>query len=436
MAAKSNNQKRPSINLNIRGISPSPTLEINEITKKLRAAGRMIYNMGLGQSPFPIPIQVVEALKNHAHEKDYLPIKGLDGLRKAVAHFHRHKDNVDIKAANVLIGPGSKELMFLLQLVFYGDIILPTPCWVSYVPQANIIGRKTRFIHTTFENNWRITAQQLIDFIKIENDPFKPRLMVLNYPSNPDGGTYDENELKRIAKVARKHEIIILSDEIYGLLHHEGKHKSIAQFYPEGTIISSGLSKWCGAGGWRLGTFSFPPDFEWLLNAMAAVGSETYTSVCAPVQYAAIRAFNGGIEMERYLCHVRRILSFIGNQCAQMFQDAGIRVHSPDGAFYLFADFSPFSDTLKTRGITNSKTLCEQLLNETGVAILPGEAFQRPPNELTARLSYVNFDGAKALSLSETTPLSESIPNEISEMCCSSLFKGIEETINWIKKNN
>ena len=434
MANKNKNIENISLNLNVRGLAQSPTLAINELCKKLYNNGKTIYNMGLGQSPFPVPDPVVEALKNHAHEKAYLPVYGLEALRKAVAHFHRQRDNVEIRAGNVLVGPGSKELMFILQLVYYGDIILPTPCWVSYVPQAKIIGRNTRLIHTTFENNWRITAAQLEAYLKTEDDPFKPRLLVINYPSNPDGGTYSKEELMKLAKVARDHKMIILSDEIYGLLHYEGKHISIARFYPEGTIISSGLSKWCGAGGWRLGTFSFPQNFEWLIQPMAAVASETFTSVSAPIQYAAIRAFNGGIQIDRYLWHVRRILFFIVKRIIKRLQDAGIRVQMPDGAFYLFLDFTLYKDKLKMRGISDSTILCNNILNETGVAILPGQAFQCPAEELIARMAFVNFDGSKALSFSEKIPISEDLPDDFEEMCCDNLFKGIDSLVKWTKE--
>jgi aspartate aminotransferase len=425
-----------SLNLNIRGISQSPTLAINEQSKQLQAKGKHIYRMGLGQSPFPVPTPVVEALKMHAHEKDYLAVSGLELLRKAVARFHRHIDGVDISPRNVLIGPGSKELMFLLQLVYYGDIILPTPCWVSYAPQAKIVGRNIRFIHTSFENKWQITPEQLESYLSGENDKYKPRLLVLNYPSNPHGGTYSAKELKPIAKIAQKHEMIILSDEIYGQLHHEGRHISIARFYPERTIISSGLSKWCGAGGWRLGTFAFPATLDWLMNSMAAVASETYTSVCAPIQYAAVRAFHGGIEIERYLCHARRILSFIGKRSTEILTRAGIRVQPPEGAFYLFLDFSQHSKKLISKGITDSRSLCERLLDETGVAILPGASFQRPDEELTARLAYVNFDGSKALAMSETIPLSENLPEnfgpDLHRDCCPFVFEAIHKIVDWI----
>ncbi len=428
------NAKHASINLNIRGITQSPTLAINELAKRLEKEGKKIYKMGLGQSPFPVPVTMVEMLRNHAHEKDYLNVRGLEALRKAVALFHQQKDNVLINPGNVMIGPGSKELMFILQLVYYGDIILPTPCWVSYVPQAKIIGRNIRLIHTTFENKWKLTAEQLEAFLKSENDKYKPRLIVLNYPSNPDGETFQDDELEKIAGLARQHEMIILSDEIYGQLNYNGKHTSIARYYPEGTIISSGISKWCGAGGWRLGTFAFPAHFEWLINPMAAVASETYTSVSAPVQYAAVSAFRGGIVIERYLFNARRILQFIARKCTGILQQGGVRVHMPTGAFYLFVDCSEYRESLERRGITDSPGFCGKLLEETGIAILPGSVFMRPAGELSARISLVNFDGARALAMSETIPISEKLPDDFDRHCCSAVVEAMELFVQWLKE--
>ena len=159
-------QKHVSLNINVRGLGESPTLAINERVKLLQSQGKKIYNFGLGQSPFPVPAPVVEALRLHAHEKDYLPVKGLLALKEAVAGFHRQKDLVEANADCVLVGPGSKELMFLLQLVFYGEIIVPTPCWVSYVPQAQILGKRVSLLHTSFEDKWHISADRLSSFWK------------------------------------------------------------------------------------------------------------------------------------------------------------------------------------------------------------------------------------------------------------------------------
>ncbi len=424
--------KLVSLNLNVRGMGLSATLALKEKCLQLRQHGQKVYDFGLGQSPFPVPSPVVEALRLAAPEKAYLPVRGLPALREAVAEFHRKRDHINAHPQRVLIGPGSKELMFLLQFCFYGEINLPTPCWVSYMPQARILGRRINLIHTSAQSHWKITAEQLLESLEIVNDHARPRLLVLNYPSNPTGATYASHELQEIAEVARKFELIILSDEIYGQLHYEGEHVSIAHFYPEGTIVSSGLSKWCGAGGWRLGTFSFPTDLNWLMEAMAAVASETYTSVSAPIQYAAIQAFHGSVEIEHYLLHARRILAGLADHGARLLNDSDIRVDPPAGAFYLFLNFSRLADQLAVRGITDGQTLCDRLLEEAGVAILAGVFFGRSRAELTARLSFVDFDGNKALAASERIPLHQRLPEEMLHNCCANVFEGVERIAEWV----
>lgn len=430
-----NPQRQVSLNLDVRGMGQSATLGIKERCRSLRREGRHVYDFGLGQSPFPVPGPVVEALRLAASEKDYLPVRGLPALCEAVAEYHRTKDHIDADPRHVLIGPGSKELMFLLQLTYYGEIVLPTPCWVSYLPQARIIGRRIDLLHSTRQADWKISADRLDHAFKATSDDRRPRLLVLNYPNNPTGGTYTRQELEQLAEVSRKYEVIVLSDEIYGRLHFAGEHVSIARFYPEGTIVSSGISKWCGAGGWRLGTFTFPPDLDWLLNAMAAVASETYTSVCAPVQHAAVHAFRGGVEIERYLWHARRILARLADRCWKILTGSGIDVLKPAGAFYLFLDFTPLADRLAARGIEDGRTLCDRLLDEAGVAVLPGASFSRSRSELTARLSYVDFDGPAALAASENIPLDGELPDDLIRNVCPNVLEGVERIADWAVRN-
>ena len=423
------------LNPNVVGLKESPTLRINQHCKELAAKGKHIYKLGLGQSPFPVPDPVVNALRLYAPQKDYLHVQGLPELRQAVADFHRKKDGVERMADNVIIGPGSKELLFLLQMVFDGEVIIPSPSWVSYLPQARIIGNTIHVIHTAPEDQWRLLPEQLDNFCssnaKNNNNPY---LLILNYPGNPDGITYGGEATKALAAACKRNHIYILSDEIYGQLHHQGGHISIAKYYPEGTIISSGLSKWCGAGGWRLGTFSFPPELSWLMEAMAAVASETYTSVSAPIQYAAVHAFNGGSEIEDYLWHARKILSALGNETASILKAGGIQVNDPTGGFYLFLDFTPLKEKLHQRGILDSIILCEQLLEEEGVAILPGADFNRPEEELSARLSYVDFDGAKALSASTTIPLHEPLPEDFTQQYCFNVIEAANKIAEWANR--
>jgi aspartate aminotransferase len=225
----------------------------------------------------------------------------------------------------------------------------------------------------------------------------------------------------------------MLSDEIYGELHHRGKHISIARFYNEGTIISGGLSKWCGAGGWRLGTFTFPASLRWLLNAMAVMASETFTSTSAPIQYAAVRAFQGGTEIEDYLIRSRWILEKLGNRIAIDLNAANIDTPIPDGAFYLFIDFCNFKDQFKSKGIITSEQMCTKLLNETGVAILPGKDFGMPPEELTARLAYIDFDGTKAIKSTEYLKFSDEIDDVYLRNNCANILKAIDLITDWIR---
>lgn len=428
-------KKHLYLNPNVIGIRESPTLRINQHCKELAATGKHIYKLGLGQSPFPVPEPVVNALRLYAPQKDYLHVQGLPELRQTVADFHRKKDGVDILPGNVIIGPGSKELLFLLQMVFEGEVIIPSPSWVSYLPQAKIIGNIIHVIHTSPDEQWRLTPELLEDFCKSQKkDPGNPYLLILNYPGNPDGITYDQDNVRQLAETAKRNNVYILSDEIYGQLHHKGNHVSIAKYYPEGTIISSGLSKWCGAGGWRLGTFSFPPNLHWLLEAMAAVASETYTSVSAPIQYAAIQAFLCGTEIENYLWHARKILAMLGNETARILKDGNIMVNNPTGGFYLFLDFTSLKENLAKRGINDSKTLCEKLLDDSGVAILPGVDFNRPENELSARLSYVDFDGAKALAASYTIPLHDPLPDDFLMKYCANVIEASKKITEWANR--
>lgn len=430
MNEKSTRTPNVHINLNIRGMKPSATVAINERCNELLKEGREIFKLGLGQSPFPVPDVVVEELKANAWQKDYLPVKGLKALREAIADYHRRGEGSPATADDVLIGPGSKELMFLLQLVYYGDIVIPTPAWVSYAPQAKIIGRNVDFLHTTKENNWLMTAQQLADHCA--EDPERPRVVVMNYPSNPTGATYSAAQLEEIAEVAKQHRLVILSDEIYGELHHSGNHLSISRFHPHGTIISSGLSKWCGAGGWRLGTFTFPRKLRWLQDAMASVASETYTSTSAPIQFAAVRAFKGGSDIERYLTRCRHVLKALGNWITTELEAARIRTLAPQGGFYLFPDFGAHRDALLNRGISTAAQLCNRLLEETGVAILPGADFGRAREELTARLAYVDFDGAKALSKLENDE-NAAIDDDFLVTHCPNVVNAIRRICEWVK---
>lgn len=377
-----------------------------------------------------MPEPVVAALRENAAQKDYLSVRGLEPLRQAVCdYFHRHQ-GLDFEWQNTLVGPGSKELMFLLQLVYYGDLVIPVPSWVSYAPQANIVGRPVRWVHTRADNGWLITPDDLERLCC--KDPTKPRVLILNYPNNPTGRSYPDDMLRELAAVARKYHIIILSDEIYGELTFSGQHSSIARYYPEGTIISSGLSKWCGAGGWRLGICVFPRQLSWLLEGMAAVASETFTSTSAPIQYAAITAFEGGVWLDDYLVQSRRILQALCQYMTSRLRQSNVKVNDAEGGFYIFPDFSAVKDRAASKGIYESGDFCQQILKDTGVAMLPGSAFGMGPFELISRIAFVDFDGGPALTGLAEIPDDVAISDGFLEHYCPRVTEATNRLCSWL----
>jgi aspartate aminotransferase len=373
----------------------SPTLAARARITELARQGRDVFKLGLGQSPFPIPEPVVAALRANAAQRDYLPVQGLPALREAVADYHRRRIGLSRAAEDVSIGPGSKELLFLLQLCFDGEVLIPAPGWVSYGPQARICGRRARYLEPTGPG--MILAPDVLDD-HCRRKRGDRGLLILNLPSNPTGSTLSTEQLKDLAEVCRAHRLVVLSDEIYGELSFEGQHASLAQHYPEGTIVATGLSKWCGAGGWRLGAFSFPPSLRPLAAAMAAAGSETYSATCAPVQHAAVEAFRGGPEIERYLASVRRIQGYLCRWAARALRQAGLEVPEPHGGFYVFASFEPHRALLARRGIFSDVALVARMLTEIGLSSVAGSEFGMPRDSLHARLALVDFDGARALA--------------------------------------
>ncbi len=250
---------------------------------------------------------------------------------------------------------------------------------------------------------------------------------MLNTPNNPVGHGYDPQRLDAIAQVARARGLIVVSDEIYGALHHEGAHASIARAYPEGTLVTSGLCKWCGAGGWRLGTLLVPPPLHALRDALAVLASETYTSVSAPVQHAAVTAYTAHPEIDDYLRRSRAIVGALGRWASARLRGVGCRCPTPEGAFYLLADLSP----ALAAPPPDAAELCERLIDEAQVATLPGGHFGLPRRAPIVRLALVDFDGAAALRAAGDAPVDEAFLRRR----CAPVVEGIERLAAWIARS-
>ena len=406
---------------NILGLKTSATLAINELSQKFIKEGKEVFKFGLGQSPFPVPDIIVKELQKNAHQKDYLNVSGLIELREEVANYHSNKNQYNYNSESVIIGPGSKELIFQTQLVLDCDLLLPSPSWVSYEPQAQIINKKVHWIKATAETNWHLDPEELDKTCASLNSVNK--LLILNSPNNPSGTTH--GNLKELVNVAKKHNVVIIADEIYAELDFTGEYKSITHYYPEKTIVSSGLSKWCGAGGWRIGTLVFPDELSYIRDSVRTVASETFTAVSAPIQYAAIKAYSE--DHSEYLENSRLILKMIGDYIYKELSSVGVICQKPQGGFYMICDFSDVVN--KTHEINNDKTLCQKILNDIGFAMLPGSDFGMEEDKLLSRIAFVDFDGSKALKMISKEKPS---PDNFLDLTCPKIAKGISLLKDWI----
>jgi len=399
----------------IKNLKPSSTLMINEVSKQMEDQGKKIFKFGFGQSPFAIPQDVVEELKNNAYQNKYLPMQGLLQLREVVAKYTSKKKNYEYNSENVIIGPGSKELMFLLHVIFDGDIILPAPSWVSYAPQA-ILGRnKIQILQTKRENNWFPSGQEIEEIIL--KDKKKNYLLFLNSPNNPSGQVCEK--LDEISNVAKKYNLMILSDEIYSELTFGENYKSISNFCPEKTIISTGISKWCGAGGWRLGYFIIPDELSKINKMINVLASETFSAVSAPIQYAAIKAYEN--DHTKYIRKSKNILSAVGKYVYSNLKSNKILINKPQGGFYMMPEF------LNNRFKTSSE-MCDSLLKDTGVVLLPGSDFGFNSNKMLARLSFTDFDGQEFMKQIDDGKLIDEI---IINKFAPKIVEGVDKLKKW-----
>ena len=349
-----------------------------------------------------------------------------------IASWYKHKYGLNFKPENILIGPGSKELLFLIQLVTDTHTFLPAPSWVSYGPQRMIIDDHVSWIPTHSANGYMLDADNLKTALRTQKST---PLLIINSPSNPTGRCFKENELNAIATGMREYGGLIVSDEIYGELTWNGAHRSIANAYPEGTIITGGLSKWCGAGGWRLGYAAVPSTLSHIASAMASAASETFSSVSAPTQFAALEAFNLDGSLDSYLSASTRIMAHICQTIAQRLNAYGFKTPTPDGGFYVLPSFKTFENKLFSKGIQTDVDLSRVLLEDLGISTLPGSHFGLSEKAFALRLALVDFDGSRALALAEETrneaQLAESLEDSSPE-----LFQFPARLAEWIMQDS
>ena len=371
-------------------LNPSSTLAVTAKFKQMQAAGRDVIGFGAGEPDFDTPDGIKEAaiaaLK--AGRTKYEPAQGSAEARAAVAKTYSQRYGAPLTANNVLISCGGKHSLFLVFLTLFepGDeLLLPAPFWVSYPEQVKLAGGTTKFIRGSVDNDFKITPEQL----KASIGP-KSRALLLNSPCNPTGTTYHPDELAALVKVAIDAGLFIISDEIYDQLVYDGQTTKSLLSYPEEvrkkSVVVNGLSKAYSMTGWRVGFTVAEPE---VISAMAALQGQMTSNITSFVLAAipeALTAHDADVEemrksFERRGALIHGLLSEI----------PGVKCPKPTGAFYVFPDVSSFFGKKDKSGkvLDSAAALAESLLEEQGVAVVPGEDFEGPEH---IRLSFATDD--------------------------------------------
>lgn len=384
----------------IKSLPHSPTLWANDLVHQKRKNDETVYHMGFGESPFPVPERLKKALADAAGRKEYIKADGLDELVDAVREYYRpiYGDEY-IEKTDIIVAPGSKLILYALQMAIEGDLLMPVPSWVSYDPQAKMLHTDVIKVPTTLDDKgYHIDAEQLRATIKDARAKGQnPTKIITNAPSNPTGLTIPTEELPALAKVCEEEGVLIISDEIYGFVSFDGEYRSCAPSAPSVTAVTTGLSKHLSLGGWRMGIGFIPKDVDGLHNALRCIISETWSCVSAPVQQACVEAYKGHQDIEDHIQACTDIHKLMNQTIARGLQDHGIKAPMVQGAFYNYPDFEAFREGFASNGVTTSQQIHEILLNEFNLATLPGHAFGAEKDVLTLRLSGCDYDGEKAL---------------------------------------
>jgi aspartate aminotransferase len=393
----------------IRGLKVSATLSMNERVRELWEEGREVYHLGFGESRFPVHAKLAEALRANVHQRSYVPALGIPKLREAIAQFYQAKFQLAVSPSQVVVGPGSKSLLYALVLALGEEMILPQPSWVSYAPQAHILGKPVLWVPMPRERGFCLEVEDLRQRMEEDKEEWgNPELLVVNSPHNPTGTMMPPEKVQALADFARQEQLMILSDEIYALVAHgRTRHVSVAQHYPEGTIVLGGLSKHLSLGGWRFGLAILPAGRtgEALRRALQNIAGSIWSCVTAPVQYAALAAYGNDPEIDSYIDLCARIHAIRTRYLYARLVEAGIDCVEPSGAFYLYPGFNKWKRPLAALGVKSSDDLALYLLEKYELATLPGSAFGSPPGDLSLRLSSSYLDTGtdeKAANLVET----------------------------------
>ncbi|MBR2337340.1 MAG: pyridoxal phosphate-dependent aminotransferase [Clostridia bacterium] len=368
----------------VASIKPSVTLEISAKAKALKKEGKDIIAFTAGEPDFNTPDYIIKEAERALVEgkTKYTPTAGIPELKKAIVKKLKAENNLEYKESNIVVSSGAKSSLYhaFEAILNEGDeVIIPAPYWITYVEQVGLAGGVCKIVNTDEKSGYKLIKEQFEGAITP-----KTKCVLINSPCNPTGVVYTKDELLELARVAEKHNLIIISDEVYEKLVFDGEeHVSIASLTPyakEHTVVINGVSKTYAMTGWRIGYMACPEE---IASAVSAMQGHTTSNACSFAQYASATAIEGGHEFVDYMVRefdYRRKALVEGLSLID-----GIRLVYPKGAFYVFMDVSAFfGKSYHGKVITGSVSFAEALL-EGGVAVIPGLAFG---DDNSVRLAY------------------------------------------------
>ena len=385
----------------IQSIPHSPTLWANDMVWKKRSEGETVYHMGLGEAPFPVPDRLKEALAQNAGEKEYYPAAGIPELLETIREYYRPLVGNYVDECDLIVAPGSKLILFALQAAIKGDLLVPNPSWVTYVPQSKLLQTESIRVPAQLDDEgYKIDPVILRETIHAARKEGKnPTKIILNSPSNPAGTNISEQVMEEIAQVCKEEEIFIISDEIYGLVSYDGNYTSMTKYAPEISAITTGLSKHLSMGGWRFGVSFIPKKIEGLHEALCRYISETWSCVCGPVQYAAIEAYKRHEDIEQRIKDCTDIHEHINSAICEGLRAHGIDCPKVKGGFYTYPNFRKYRKNLEQHNIKTSGDIHRYLLENYNLVSLPSTAFFGEGDDLCLRLSGCDYHDRAADAL-------------------------------------
>lgn len=359
-------------------VEHSATLALDELIRARRAAGERVLHLGFGEAGLPVIPELREVLAGAAGENGYGPVAGSERARTAVAGWFERR-GLPTDPEQVLLGPGSKALLFALVRVLEGDVVLPAPSWVSYAAQAALAGKRVLRVPAPRGAGGLPDPEALeLALGEASGRGLRPGVLVVTTPDNPTGTVPSASLVARVCEIAERHRLAVISDEIYRDLAFEPEAlTSPARLLPETTIVTGGLSKSMALGGWRIGFARRPPGElgRRLHERLLGVASEIWSSLAAPMQAALAWAMAEPSPVREHIYASRVLHRTVVEAVHMEFEEAGINCPSPQGGFYLYPDLESLRPQLQARGVASGAQLAQWLLAEHGVAVLAGAAF-------------------------------------------------------------